>query len=130
MEDASEDEQEEDLLLLARQAADRETKVQREERLRQMMEVKGMSMCRREAMLIVRRAMEEEADVGEEEDDQASEPEPEPEPEPGPAPDAPLQPWLPPAMTSDGRRRGKRRVTKKKTVKDDEGYLGNVSAAQ
>lgn len=31
---------------------------------------------------------------------------------------------MPPVVTTDGRRRGRRKVTKKKTMKDEEGYLG------
>ena len=30
----------------------------------------------------------------------------------------------PPAVTTEGRRRGRRKVMKKKTMKDEEGYLG------
>jgi len=33
----------------------------------------------------------------------------------------------PSVITPGGRRRGRRKVTKKKTIKDDEGYLGTCS---
>ena len=31
---------------------------------------------------------------------------------------------MPPIVMADGRRRGRRKVIKKKTIKDEEGYLG------
>lgn len=36
----------------------------------------------------------------------------------------------PQLKTSSGRRRGRRKIMKKKTIKDDEGYLGNLSSLQ
>lgn len=41
----------------------------------------------------------------------------EPEPEPEPKEEVTIQ---------GGRRRGKRKIMKKKTIKDDEGYLGRI----
>lgn len=53
-------------------------------------------------------------------------PETEPETEAVPAPAPAETPEIPETATSNpGRRRGKRRVMKKKTVKDEEGYLGS-----
>jgi DNA polymerase delta subunit 3 len=49
------------------------------------------------------------------EESQQPEPQKEPEPEPEPKETVTVQ---------GGRRRGKRKIMKKKTVKDDEGYLG------
>ena len=36
----------------------------------------------------------------------------------------------PPVSTQGGRRRGRRKVMKKKTVKDEEGYLGKPDTGQ
>ncbi|KAI9827268.1 MAG: hypothetical protein M1832_005406 [Thelocarpon impressellum] len=104
MKDASEDEQEEDLALMTSKQADRESKAEREERLRLMMEVED-------------EPMDEEAPEEEDEEEVAEEPPPEAAPSPEPSP------VDPPPVVSDGRRRGRRRVTKKKTVKDEDGYL-------
>lgn len=42
-------------------------------------------------------------------------------------PDVEMKDETPPApVVSDGRRRGRRRVMKKKTVKDEDGYLGEL----
>ena len=35
----------------------------------------------------------------------------------------------PPVVVTGGRRRGRRKVMKKKTIKDEEGYLGSLYAA-
>lgn len=78
---------------------DRKSRKEREAKLKQMMEED-----------------EDEdipsAEVKEEADKEIKEPEAEPEATTKPAP------------VSDGRRRGRRRVMKKKTIEDDEGYLG------
>jgi DNA polymerase delta subunit 3 len=82
----------------------------------------------REAKL---RAMMEEDD--EDEVPPAAKPEPEPEPEEEEEEEATLEQEKvkeepePPITVSGGRRRGKRRVMRKKTIKDDEGYLGKLS---
>ncbi|KAI9783421.1 MAG: hypothetical protein M1816_001395 [Peltula sp. TS41687] len=103
MKDASEEEQEEDLILptstktAAEREAESKAKAQREEQLRQMMEV---------------------------DDEDPSEPaaskEQSPENQASPAMTKEVSP---PAPTKPGRRRGRRKVMKKVTTKDDEGYL-------
>ena len=58
--------------------------------------------------------------------DEPAEEEPE-EPSPEAEPSKPEEPSMesePTVTVSGGRRRGRRRVMKKKTIKDDEGYLG------
>lgn len=66
----------------------------------------------------------------EEDDDEEPVPTPEPEPEPEAEEEAaPVKPEAekspePQSTVSGGRRRGKRRVTRKRTTRDEEGYLG------
>jgi DNA polymerase delta subunit 3 len=52
-----------------------------------------------------------------------SDPEPESNPIDAPQPEREPSEPPPPVTTSEGRRRGRRKVMKKKTIKDEEGYL-------
>lgn len=110
LDDASEDEQEELFPDTGDKstAANRESKKEREEKLKQMMEG-------------------DDADVSDEEmADAEEEPEREPTPVEQPPPSKPTE--LKEEVTvQGGRRRGKRQVMKKRTVKDEEGYLGKRS---
>ncbi|KAI9800312.1 MAG: hypothetical protein M1833_003426 [Piccolia ochrophora] len=108
MKDASEDEQEEDLVLPASRPRtemdpDRQSKAQREEQLKKMMDVDDEPMM--------------DSPSGSE----AVSPESNTAEVPPVKPESEAE--EPPVITSNGRRRGKRKVTKKKTVKDEEGYL-------
>ncbi|KAJ5690630.1 hypothetical protein N7462_005022 [Penicillium macrosclerotiorum] len=111
LDDASDDEQEELFPDNSNQAsmANRETKKEREEKLRKMMEdddADGTGPC----------ANEEMPDADEEE------PVRETTPVEQPPPSKPVE--LKEEVTvQGGRRRGKRQVMKKRTVKDEEGYL-------
>lgn len=90
----------------------RNAKKQREEELRRMMEEDD----------------EEEGHEKEKDEDEDMEdaPEPEPEPEPQPVEEKKEEPSEVVASSGDGRRRGKRRVTKKKRILDDQGYMGKI----
>ena len=88
----------------------------------------GDRKARKEREAKLRAMMEEDED----EDDEAR-PAPEPEPEPEEEEEEmilehekPKEEPEPMATVSGGRRRGKRRVMRKRTVKDDKGYLGEL----
>lgn len=134
MKDASEEEQEEDLILptsskvAAVREAELKAKAHREEQLRQMMEVDGMHGYRFELHYhqnkadISVRLIDDEPSEPPEQSGASKEPSPENQPspaaiskEPSPAISVPTKP---------GRRRGRRKVMKKITTKDEEGYLG------
>ncbi|KAI9679262.1 MAG: hypothetical protein M1817_005281 [Caeruleum heppii] len=111
MKDASEEEQEDDLVLHSR--ADRSggsgeqvTRAQRQEQLRQMMEDDD-------------EPTEEPAVASQDEESEDNAPEVAEASEPAQTTEV----QEPPTVLDNGRRRGRRRVTKKRTVKDDEGYL-------
>lgn len=91
------------------------------------METEAAPKSRRDRKEELRRMMEEESD--EEEPEKEDTPMEEPEEE-APAPEPEKQEAPEPAevvsSTGDGRRRGKRRVMKKKTVMDEQGYLGKL----
>jgi DNA polymerase delta subunit 3 len=70
-------------------------------------------------------ADEKEDEQSDEEMEEASEPEPEPEPEPE-QPKEDKEPAEVISNSSNGRRRGKRRVMKKKRILDDQGYMGKL----
>lgn len=81
----------------------------------------------REAAL---KAMMEDSD-GEEEVKVVKKPEVKEEEVDAETPDVEMKEETPPApVVSDGRRRGRRRVMKKKTVKDEDGYLGELFLCQ
>ncbi|KAL2206704.1 hypothetical protein CC79DRAFT_906127 [Sarocladium strictum] len=88
----------------------RQKRKDREEELRKMMEEDD----------------EEEEEKEEEEKDEEMEDAPEPEPEPAEE-KKPSEPAEVIASTGDGRRRGKRRVTKKKRILDDQGYMVTIN---
>ncbi|KAI4131579.1 MAG: hypothetical protein LQ347_002916 [Umbilicaria vellea] len=122
MQDASEDEQEADFIdnTAAAAKSNRKSKAEREEQLRNMMEQEGMYLFQ---------SSNSSPD--------ANPPPDEPMPFPDDPPDsadnsepidalalADSQPSETTVNISDGRRRGRRKVMKKKTTKDEEGYLG------
>lgn len=75
----------------------------------------------------LKRMMEEESeDEPDKEDTPMEEPEEEEIPEPEPEKEEKSEPAEVISSASNGRRRGKRRVMKKKTVMDDQGYLGEL----
>ena len=121
MKDASKDEQEEDLVV--RNRADEKSKnarSQRAEQLRKMMEDDGNPHCLSGGVSLLTRPPDAEMeDEGEEAPDtsQGSAALDKPTPLKEPTPE-------PPPVVIQGRRRGRRKVMKKKTVKDEEGYLG------
>jgi DNA polymerase delta subunit 3 len=103
------------------------SKKEREDELRRMMDMEGknhsisvhvftqrLTHCRPDEPMVdapTKTATEEAAEDAEDEPDSKAEAQTRPEPEET-------------ITVSDGRRRGRRRVMKKKTVKDEEGYLG------
>ncbi|KAJ5098091.1 Six-hairpin glycosidase [Penicillium argentinense] len=126
LDDASEDEQEElfpdfkDKSGDKAASANRESKKEREEKLKQMMEDEDA-----DGMIPSSRRLSEwipYASTDEEMPDADDEPQREPTPvEPSP-PSKPIE-LKEEATSQGGRRRGKRQVMKKRTVKDEEGYL-------
>ncbi|KAK0388762.1 hypothetical protein NLU13_5005 [Sarocladium strictum] len=88
----------------------RKAKKEREEQLKKMMEEDD----------------EEEEDDDEKEDEEMEDA-PEPEPEPAPVEEKKPEPAEVVASSGDGRRRGKRRVTKKKRILDDQGYMVTIN---
>ncbi len=121
MKDASEDEQEEDFIVPSKKnaVAPGPSKAEREEQIRTMMEDEGKVNCSesdssRLTHLDVPMDDALEGDSAEAEDSHPI--------------DAPVAPAESPAETtvvvSGGRRRGRRKVMKKKTIKDEEGFLG------
>lgn len=125
MKDASEDEQEEDVPLpdsteaQEKVDANRKARLEREQQLRKMMEeeengtVETDSMCLAHSDAFADEPMPDNDVAPPEELDPPEEPaaaEPEPEPEPQ-------------VTVAGGRRRGRRRIMKKKTFKDADGYL-------
>ncbi|KAI9756049.1 MAG: hypothetical protein M4579_004019 [Chaenotheca gracillima] len=107
MKEASEDEQEQDIAML-KSKSDRDngkqSKSQREEQLKQMMEQEDEPM------------EDEPSQPAEDSQDSAN-------PIDAPMETEPETSQQPTVAISGGRRRGRRKVTKKKTVKDEEGYL-------
>lgn len=81
----------------------------------------GKSKQDREAEL---KAMMDVSD-GEMDIDETEELEPEPQPEEAPVA-AEVEPQKDTVTVEGGRRRGRRKVTKKRTVRDEEGYLGKL----
>ena len=126
MKDASEDEQPEDFTLEADTTKpSSKTRSQREEELRKMMEEEdGESASAHVRGLQLTCAEEDEEEEDVDMKDPSDEP-PEPESEAEPPKEASPEPQSN-VTVSDGRRRGRRRVMKKKTVKDAEGYLGEL----
>lgn len=92
-----------------------------------MRESEAAGKSRKDRQAELRRMMEEDSEDEEEpekEDTPMEEPEEEaPAPEPEKKEPEPAEVI---SSTGDGRRRGKRRVMKKKTVMDDQGYLGEL----
>ncbi|KAI9848103.1 MAG: hypothetical protein M1837_001205 [Sclerophora amabilis] len=106
MKDASEDEQEDDLALLNTKTNDeteRKSKAEREEQLRNMMDVEDEPMEGQESPTATSQEISNPIDA-------TSNPEAEVE-----------EPSI--VSRTGGRRRGRRKVMKKKTVRDEEGYL-------
>lgn len=122
MKDASEDEQLEDFIDQPKtNARSSETKAEREQKLRQMMEDEGEA--RKHKMPYSASAYTTvDEDIGNATQDSVHPSTSSQEPtttidetkEPSPQP---------PAVVTGGRRRGRRKVMKKKTMKDEEGYL-------
>lgn len=86
----------------------------------------GVRESRKEREEALRKMMED-TDEDEKESEPESEPEPEPEEAAEPLPPSPVKREPTEVLSEakgDGRKRGKRRVTRKKRVKDDQGYLG------
>ncbi|KAI9821703.1 MAG: hypothetical protein M1827_002284 [Pycnora praestabilis] len=111
MDDASEDEKEEDLVLAPPNKAevgDRVSKAEREDKLRKMMDDDDDDDDDDEPMEDSPTAAEEDSQEFRGTENGGSQE---------------VEPSEPPVTVSGGRRRGKRRVMKKKTVKDEEGYL-------
>lgn len=99
-----------------RGAASRKTRKEREEELRRMMDADDDEDDEDEDDASEKRA---ESPVEEPMDETADEPE---APEPAPAEPAEVV-----TTSTDGRRRGKRKVMRKKQVMDEQGYLGAIS---
>lgn len=103
-------------------ASNRESKKEREEKLKQMMEDDDDDADGTINSCVVRPAMAHGV-LDEEMPDADEEPEREPTPVEQPPPSKPAE--LKEEVTvQGGRRRGKRQVMKKRTIKDEEGYLG------
>jgi DNA polymerase delta subunit 3 len=94
------------------------TRKEREEQLLRMMEDPEDETAKKEEA-------KKEDEQSDEEMEEASEPEPEPEPEPE-QPKEDKEPAEVISNSSNGRRRGKRRVMKKKRILDDQGYMGKL----
>ena len=125
MKDASEDEQPEDFALEADTTKpSSKTRSQREEELRKMMEEEDGESASAHVRGLQLTCAEEDEEEDVDMKDPSDEP-PEPEPEAEPPKEASPEPQSN-VTVSDGRRRGRRRVMKKKTVKDAEGYLGEL----
>ncbi|TFA97480.1 DNA polymerase delta subunit 3 [Trichoderma ghanense] len=79
----------------------------------------------------VREEAKKDDEQSDEEMEEASEPEPEPETEPEPEqqPKEEKEPTEVVSNSSNGRRRGKRRVMKKKRILDDQGYMVTIQEA-
>ncbi len=122
MKDASENEQEDDFISKPTENPDpKKSKAQRAEQLRKMMEDEGNNAVATLTSII-------SADITQDEETETDPEDPHPpsqdsipidalpsHSEPSPEP---------PVVVSGGRRRGRRKVMKKKTIKDEEGYLG------
>ncbi|KAJ9296529.1 hypothetical protein DTO271G3_5227 [Paecilomyces variotii] len=108
--DASEEEREDLFLDSGKRTTSqsRESRKEREERLKKMMEEEDEDM----------------PDAPQQEEEPEPEPE-EPQPEETSKPEEPAEPKEE-VVVQGGRRRGKRKVMKKKTIKDEEGYLVTV----
>lgn len=126
MKDMSEDEQDDETSLAPRKTEEgeaTESRKDREERLRQMMEIEedGRFGRLRRLRRLADRFEEEmtEPHPAEADESQDLEPPPPAQPEKEPTPEQTV-------TVTDGRRRGRRRVIKKKTIKDEEGYLGKL----
>ncbi|KAL7927342.1 DNA polymerase subunit Cdc27 [Trichoderma austrokoningii] len=97
------------------------TRKEREEQLLRMMEdPEDEADAKEEA--------KKEDEQSDEEMEEASEPDPEPEPEPE-QPKEDKEPAEVVSNSSNGRRRGKRRVMKKKRILDDQGYMVTIQEA-
>ncbi|OAR01733.1 hypothetical protein LLEC1_08040 [Akanthomyces lecanii] len=95
-------------------------------------ETESLRQAKRKREEDLRRMMEEDEDDDEEEDNEpedAEMEEPEPEPEPEPVKEEEKEPAEVVSASSDGRRRGKRRVMKKKRILDDQGYMVTIQEA-
>ncbi|KAK3991368.1 DNA polymerase subunit Cdc27 [Cladorrhinum sp. PSN332] len=113
--DDGEDDEEEVFKSKPRSTAGSKTKKQREEELRRMMEDD-----------------DDDEEEEEEKSEKAESPEPEPEPmEEDPVAPAPVKEEKSEVVesTSNGRRRGKRKVMRKKQVMDEQGYLVTIQEA-
>lgn len=99
------------------------TRKEREEQLLRMMEDPEDEADEKEEP-----KNEDENEKSDEEMEEASEPEPEPEPEPE-QPKEDKEPAEVISNSSNGRRRGKRRVMKKKRILDDQGYMVTIQEA-
>ncbi|PNP41260.1 hypothetical protein TGAMA5MH_07132 [Trichoderma gamsii] len=97
------------------------TRKEREEQLLRMMEDPEDEAEEKEEA-------KKEDEQSDEEMEEASEPEPEPEPEPE-QPKEDKEPAEVISNSSNGRRRGKRRVMKKKRILDDQGYMVTIQEA-
>ncbi|KAM0516110.1 hypothetical protein ACHAPE_005733 [Trichoderma viride] len=97
------------------------TRKEREEQLLRMMEDPEDEAAKKEEP-------KKEDEQSDEEMEEASEPEPEPEPEPE-QPKEDKEPAEVISNSSNGRRRGKRRVMKKKRILDDQGYMVTIQEA-
>jgi DNA polymerase delta subunit 3 len=122
MKDASEDEQEDDFIETKKgDSKAAESRAERQEKLRKMMEDEGtprqIRICKSLTLPQTDERMEESAEEP---------PEVSQESEPIDAPTSQKDAF--PEFTvvvSERRRRGRRKVVKKKTIKDEEGYLGS-----
>ena len=131
MKDASEDEQEEDFITTSKtDAPSGKSKTARAEELRKMMdEEEGEQQDHRLPPVLLSTGADTLSDEEMQDAEapaQADEPAPQDDSEPIDQPTVPLAETSPePAVTtSGGRRRGRRKVMRKKTIKDEEGYLG------
>ena len=118
MKDASEGEQEAEFPETDNQNTIKgKTQSERKEQLRKMMDESGIAILAMHYIYryVLRMSTDEEMEgTGEAEPSQTSEPIPTPK-EPSPEPSV---------TVTGGRRRGRRKIMKKKTIKDEEGYLG------
>ncbi len=123
MRDASEDEDEDDFVGTSKLTAEpRKSRSEREEQLRKLMDDKGKQTTWSPTLSINGVKDEGMQDTAEQhaQPSQGSEPVDTSISQKASSPE-------PSIVTTGGRRRGRRKVMRKKTIKDDEGYLGTYS---
>ena len=123
MKDSSDDEQAEEAIEIQKQfATSSRSRSQREEQLRQMMEDEGKIKAKTPSPKIKQGTEKPVQNMEQDAINQSTDSQEIASIEGSESPGEPaIEPQL---IASGGRRRGRRKVLKKKTLKDDEGYLG------